>query len=249
MRVSTIQTDYHRQLKKSSFDVQKTNAGFEFGKFNSLQNDNRFSISQSIDFPTVYTRQSAINKINFQISETNLLQHQLDTKTRVKSTYHGLLVLENKRKLLLQADSIYSGFLEKAEQRFSSGDVDALELATARNQRSQISNQLEVLKTDYEVLLNRFNVLLNSKHKMFPEADSVVYKIQVFPGADQTVNNPLLKLQEQQLQLSQQQYKLEKSKLMPSLNLGYSNTSIVGWQTMSSGSESYFDKGKRFLFG
>lgn len=246
LRVSMIQTDYQRQLKKSSFDVQKTNAGFEFGKFNSLKNDNRFSISQSIDFPGVYTRQSAVYKTNIQISETNLLQHQLDLKTRVKSAYHGLLVLENKRRLLLQADSIYSGFLEKAEQRFNSGDVDALELATARNQRSQISNQLEILQTDYEVLLNRFNLLLNSKNKMSPEADSVVYQISFLPDAGQTVHNPLLKLQQQQLQLSQQQYRLEKSKLMPSLNLGYSNMSIVGWQTISSGSEVYFNKGKRF---
>ncbi|MBB6270024.1 cobalt-zinc-cadmium resistance protein CzcA [Pedobacter cryoconitis] len=246
LRVSMLQTDYQRELRKSSFDVQKANAGFEYGQFNSLKNDNRFSISQSIDFPGVYTRQSAINKTNLQISETTLLQHQLDVKTRVKSTYHGLLVLENKRRLLLQADSIYSGFLEKAEQRFNSGDVDALELATARNQRSQISNQLEILKTDYEVLLNRFNVLLNSKNKMVPEMDSVLYQFSSLPGADQTMNNPLLKLQQQQLQLSQQQYKLEKSRLMPSLNLGYSNTSIVGWQTISSGSELYFDQGKRF---
>ncbi|KIO76970.1 acriflavine resistance protein B, partial [Pedobacter lusitanus] len=246
LRVSMIQTDYYRELKKSSFDVQKANAGFEFGQFNSLKNDNRFSISQSIDFPGVYIHQSAIHKTNIQLSETNLLQHQLELKTRVKSGYYSLLVMENKRKLLLQADSIYSAFLEKAEQRFNSGDVDALELATARNQRLQISNQLEALQTDYEVLLNRFNVLLNAQHQMWPENDNVLYKLSVLPDADQTADNPLLKLQQQQLQLSKQQYKLEKSKLLPSLNLGYSNTSIVGWQTLSSGSEIYFDKGKRF---
>lgn len=246
LRVSALETIYHHELKKSSFDVQKATAGFEFGQYNSLNNDNRFSISQSIDFPAVYTRQSAIYKTNILISETGQLQQQLELRTRVKSTYYGLLVLENKRRLLLQADSIYGNFLKKAEQRFNSGDVDALELVTARNQRSQISNQLEILKTDYEVLLNRFNLLLNSQQKLVPETDSVLYKLSSLPPADKIAGNPLLKLQQQQILLSQQQYKLEKSKLMPSLNLGYSNASIVGLQTTASGTDLYFDKSKRF---
>lgn len=246
LRVSALETTYHRELKKSSFDVQKANAGFEFGQYNSLNTDNRFSISQSIDFPAVYTRQSAIYKTNILISETGQLEQQLALKTRVKSTYYGLLVLENKRRLLLQADSIYGNFLKKAEQRFNSGDVDALELVTARNQRLQISNQLEILKTDYQVLLNRFNVLLNSRQKLVPETDSVLYKLSSLPQADKIAANPSLKLQQQQILLSQQQYKLEKSKLMPSLNLGYSNTSIAGLQTTASGADLYFDKSKRF---
>jgi len=246
LQVSMTEVDYNKALGKNSFDVQKATAGFEYGKFNSLANDNRFSISQNIDFPSVYTRQSAIQKTNIRISETSLRQHQLDIRTRVKSAYYAILVLQHKRRLLLQADSIYGGFLEKAEQRFTSGDVDALELATARNQRSQISNQLEILKTDYEVLLTRFNVLLNSHGQVIPEADCVLYRLSGLPDTERIADNPALRLQQQQIMLSQQQHKLEKSKLLPSLTLGYSNTSVVGWQTTTAGSDVYFDRDKRF---
>lgn len=33
---------------------------------------------------------------------------------------------------------------------------------------------------------------------------------------------------------------------MPSLNFGYNNSSIVGWQSNNAGAEQYFDKSKRF---
>lgn len=246
LQVSAMETEYRKEIKKSSFDVQKTNAGFEYGKFNSLANDNRFSVSQGIDFPSVYTRQSAVYKTNIRISETSLQQHQLELRTKVKSAYYRLLVLEKKRQLLLQADQIYSGFLEKAEQRFSSGDVDALELATARNQRLQIANQLESLQTDEDVLLSQFNLLLNGEEKMAPLRDSVIYRLSALPDAGRITENPSFRLQEQQVELARQEQRLEKSKLMPSLNLGYSNSSIVGTQTTAAGNNVYFGTDKRF---
>jgi len=55
-----------------------------------------------------------------------------------------------------------------------------------------------------------------------------------------------LKLQQHQVTLSQQEQRLEKSKLMPSLNVGYSNTSLVGWQTNAAGQDVYYGRDKRF---
>ncbi len=57
LQVATTETAYQKALKKSAFDIEKTEVGFEYGKFNSLKNDNSFSISQSIQFPGVYVKQ------------------------------------------------------------------------------------------------------------------------------------------------------------------------------------------------
>ncbi|WP_316832664.1 CusA/CzcA family heavy metal efflux RND transporter [Pedobacter aquatilis] len=245
LQIANNEVQYYKQLTSTSFDAPKTAFNFDYGKLNSLENDNKFSVVQILDFPTVYARQYAVHKTNFRISEIQASGKQLDLKTAVKSTYYNLLLLNEKRKLLLWADSVYSAFLEKSSQRFKSGDVDVLELRTAENQKQQISNQLAYLKTDYAKMLNRFKFLLNSKTTLEASPDSIVYTSNTILN-DEWANNPLLKLSEAHLLAAKQQKSLESSKLMPSLNFGYNNSSIMGWQTSSIGAEQYFDKSKRF---
>lgn len=245
MKAASTDILYYQALKKTAFDLEKTNIDLEYGKFNSLSNDNKISVSQRIEFPAVYARQSAIHKTNVQLSEIQLQQRALDLKSLVKQRFYHLLVLGEKEKLLLEADQIYSAFLEKSKQRFKAGDVDVLELSMAENQRMQIANQLEELKTDKLVLLHQFKVLLNSPAELLPAADTAVYVPS--PAAFLEIKgHPLLRLREQQITLSRQQSDLEKAKLLPSLNLGYNNSTIIGWQSNSSGAEQYFGKDKRF---
>ncbi|WP_443945973.1 CusA/CzcA family heavy metal efflux RND transporter [Pedobacter sp. AW1-32] len=235
---------YNQKIKDSAFDVAKTEVSFEYGKFNSLANDNKISIGQTLDFPTVYVRQSAIYKSNIRISESKLEDRQLQIRMQVKSAYYHLMILSEKRRLLLEADSLYSAFLDKSNQRFKSGDVDVLELRTADNQKHQISNQLQLLETDYEMALNRFNLLLNSGAKFVPFGTSE-YASELSLG-NTTSDHPLIKLREQELVLAGEQKALESSKLLPSLNLGYNNSSIIGYQTNGSGVNQYFGGGNRF---
>lgn len=245
LQVAKTDIEYYKQLTKNSFDVSKTAVSFDYGKFNSLANDNKFSVVQSLDFPTVYSRQNAVHKTNVQISEAQLSGKQLDLKAEVKSTYFDIVLLRQKHKLLIWADSVYSAFLDKSSQRFKSGDVDVLELRTAENQKQQIRNQLDLLNMDYEQSLTRFRFLLNSSLNFEPTGDSFIYTFNLITN-QQAENNPMLKLGEAQLELAKKQKALEGSKLLPNLSFGYNNSSIIGWQTNSIGAEQYFNGNKRF---
>lgn len=116
----------------------------------------------------------------------------------------------------------------------------------AENQRLQITNQLQQLNTDYQTLLNRFKLLLHSKADLEPAEVSSRYDFPVTEALLSVETNPGLQLEAQQIDLLQQQYQLEKSKLLPSLNLGYNNTSIIGWQTNDFGADQYYGSGNRF---
>jgi cobalt-zinc-cadmium resistance protein CzcA len=246
LQVAKTQVAYFQALKKSNLDIDKTNLGFEYGNFNSTARDNRFSISQSIQFPGVYKHQGSINQTHILLSETDRQQRELGIRTRVKQVFYQLLVLQKRRALLQEADSVYGNFLQKTRQRLQAGDVDILEQNTAENQRLQISGQLQVLATDYQVLLNQLKVLLNSQDAVEPMADTAIYSLSSLPDTSYISQSPLLKLQQQQVLLSEQQHKLEKSKLLPSFNAGYNNSSIIGWQAMGQNTEKYFGSSKRF---
>jgi len=245
LRVARTEAQYFKQLSKNGFDAPKTEVGFDYGKLNSLANDNKFAIVQNFDFPSVYAKQTAVHKTNARIYEVQLSGKELALKTEVKSAYFDILLLREKRKLLIWADSVYGAFLEKSSQRFKSGDIDVLELRTAENQKQQIANQLEMLATDQELSLKRFRFLLNTSLDLSPAPNALIYAF-IRPQEQETGNNPSLRLGEVQLEMARRNKSLESSKLLPSLSFGYNNSSIIGWQSNSIGTEQYFDKSKRF---
>lgn len=246
LQASKTQVAYSQALKTTTRDIDKTSIAFEYGRYNSLSYDNRVSISQGIQFPGVYSNMGKINQTNVKLSESTLMQNELEIRAKVKTIFYHLLVLQRKKSLLLESDSMYQKFLEKTSQRLKAGDVDILELNTAENQRQQIANKLTMLDTDYQVLLKQLNVLLNLKKMHQPVADSIVYVLRSIPDTSFINSNPYLLYRAQLVELSNQQYRFEKSKLLPSLNAGFNSTTIIGWQATGQGTEQYFGSGRRF---
>ena len=160
--------------------------------------------------------------------------------------FYRLLILDQKNRLLNEADNIYSDFLTKAKERFKAGDVDVIELSTAENQRLQIANQQQMLATDYNVLLEHFQSLLNTGTKTEPVADSIVYPFREIADVPDLYNTPMLKLYRQRILVSEQQKKLENARLLPTFSVGYNSTTIIGWQTFGINTEKYYGSDKRF---
>jgi cobalt-zinc-cadmium resistance protein CzcA len=246
LKVAAIETRYYKALTKTANTLEKTDVSIEYGRINTLSNDNKFSVTQGFEFPSVYKRQKNIHTANVAISETNYEQKQLDIKIRIKSIFYQMLVLQKRKQLLLYADSIYTSFLQKTNQRLDVGDTDVLEKVTAENQRLQITAQLEALSADYDVLQQQLQLLMNTNVLINPAADSIVYKLAQLPNIENISNSPLLKRQQQQVMLSTQHELLEQSKLLPSFSIGYGNSSMIGWQTTAQGEDKYFGGSKRF---
>ena len=246
LRATNLNVDYYKALKKSNITIDKTLIDVAYGKINGFQNDNRFLISQNVEFPNIYKSQGAINKSNIAISELSKLTNEIELKSMVKNKFYHILVLQNKRQLLIQADSIYSAFVTKANQRFNAGGADVLEKITAESQLAQISNQLQSLTLSYESLINEFNYLLNSIKTYEPASDKLEMMLSQLPDLNAIQQTPLLQMGAEKIVLAENQQKLEKIKLQPSLNVGYNSSTIIGWQPTSQGNETYFGSDHRF---
>ncbi len=245
MQASRTGEQYYRALRKSSLDIDKAALGFEYGKINSLANDTRIMLFQSIQFPTVYKHQRDINNTYLNISQHTTRFREQVLKAAIKQAFYALTVMHKREELLLEADSIYATFLQKATLRFRVGDADTLEKSTAENQRIQIANQLVMLRTDYDAELSRFQALLNASAPVIPAGDSILYLLQTLPDTGYVDRTPAMELQRQETLLVSHQHRLEKSRLLPSLSLGYSNMSIIGYQKAGI-DEKYFDGSHRF---
>ena len=246
LRATNMNVDYFKALKKSNVTIDKTLIDVAYGKINGFQNDNRFLISQNVEFPNVYKNQGAINKSNIAISELSKLTNEIELKSLVKNKYYQLLVLQSKRALLIQADSIYRAFVVKAKERYQAGGADVLEKITAESQLAQISNQLQSLSISYENNIIEFNYLLNSSQLFEPAAVKLDILLSQLPDVYAIQQTPMVQMLTEKIALAENQQKLEKTKLQPSFNVGYNSSTIIGWQPTGQGNESYFGSDHRF---
>ena len=240
-----LKAEYQKTLIKSSANVQPTNVGFEYGQINSNYLDNRFSISQGFNFPTVYTHQKSMMKEEWRSSVLNVAVKELELKRQVSQVYYVLVYLEQKKKLLQQNDSLFAQFLNRANLRFAAGETNVLEKASAETQRGQITMQLNQLNADLRLLQLQFQLLLNTETELVPlsrdeKAEHIAVADTSFAG-----RHPRIQLLEQQMLMALRNTQLEKSRLMPNVTLGYNNMTLIG----NGADNIVYDRSSRFQSG
>jgi heavy metal efflux system protein len=223
-----LKARYREALIGTSANIPQANAFGEFGQFNSSYSDHKVGISQSFSFPTVYSRQKELLTQDWKSSVLSIAVNEALLKRQVTQVFYAILFLEQKRQLLLSLDSLYQSFYQKSALRLEKGEANILEKTSAETLLGQVQQQLNPLTEDVAVLQLQFQLLLNSATAFTPDANG--YKINLNPLLDTTAlkQHPAIILAEQQQQIADAAIKVEKSKLLPDLSIGYNNTSIRG---------------------
>ncbi|TDD95944.1 CusA/CzcA family heavy metal efflux RND transporter [Flavobacterium cellulosilyticum] len=223
-----LNSDYLQKMTKTGYDISNTGITSEYGQLNGFVNDIKIGISQSIKFPTIYSRQKQLLIEEAKTGEWNEALQRKELTKQVTIVFYEMVYLQEKEKLLLKSDRIYSEFLRKSILRFDKGESNILEKATAENQSGQIKIQLQELQSDYKIRQMQFNYLLNDDKYFMPVWDK--FKITFDEKLDENtvVNLPSIKLKEQEVNINKAEIALEKSKKMPELIGG------VYWQTFKT---------------
>lgn len=246
VKSAALSIDVQKALRGASFDLPKTVIDGQYGQFNSYTNDNSVAVSQSFAFPSVYVNRFKLADANIKSSELQFQGSRLEIATQVKQVYWQYVFLSSKQKLLIYQDSLYSGFLRAAELRARAGETNRLEMITARSQSLEIKNQLYQVTSDIAITSRKLMILLNSKSPLTPSVEEV-HRFDFAPNSDSVSveQNPYLAFIKQQVVVSQIAKKLERSQMMPDLNVGYFSQTIIGTQDVN-GMPQNFGNGDRF---
>ncbi|QIY83019.1 CusA/CzcA family heavy metal efflux RND transporter [Chryseobacterium sp. NEB161] len=219
-----LRSDFAKALiKTSTADIPQTSVSAEYGQINSAYKDMKFGVSQSIAFPTVYKKQKNLYTEEWKKSQLNVSLKEFELKKLVSQTYFQLVYWKEKEKLLNEALQLYSNFLEKASLRLKAGESNVLEKATASNQKSAIDIQLKQIQQEVKTLQLQFQWLLNSEVEYLPLETSKTNLLN-----PEISSHPLLKMLEQQKTVAEKQTEVEKSRLLPGLQLAYNLNSFKG---------------------
>ena len=228
IRNEKLKAVYQQKLIASSASIPKTGIMAEAGQINGMYTDTRLGISQSFSFPTVYSNQKKVFTEEWKTSVLSVTLKEAEIRKMVSQLYYSLLIMQEKKLLLLKADSNYASFLQKATLRLSTGETNLLEKTTAENQRGNIYLQLQILEEEIEITKLQFRLLLNTTSPVEPSPEPVKIKITLVDGKNTIEGHPLLNILQQQKETAKANTLLEKARLLPDLMFGISNMSMKG---------------------
>ncbi|MFA7379102.1 MAG: CusA/CzcA family heavy metal efflux RND transporter [Bacteroidia bacterium] len=234
-------------LKKSVFELPKTNVNFQFGQYNSVNQDKAFQVSQSIPFPTYYTAKSSLYKAELESSQLQKQATANEIKAKVQYWFYQLQYLQTTKKQLQSLDSLYNDFVDAAALRYKTGETNLLEKTTAETKRGQLVLFLKQNETDFITAHNSLKTLMNTSEEFTIEYSGNFQPLVMSNSFDTTfiVNNPSLKVLYQQAVIAEQNKKVETASALPDFNVGYFNQSLIGVQNIN-GADVNFDGSKRF---
>lgn len=249
VKVSALQTEQQRVLKGSSLDIPKTAIALEYGQTNSMNNDTRFSISQTFAFPTLYFNKNKLAKAKISAGELNQEIVKNDLLKQVKTVYYQLWFFKSKKKLLLKQDSIFKRFAFAANLRFKTGESNAIEQATANTEVAD----LQILIKDNDAAIKECQLqlqnLLNSNSLVDISVGNLMMKsnvVSIIQDSTALPNNPLVAFYKQQIEVAKTEKTVVSSEMLPNITLGYFNQSIIGSGETANGTSTVFSSGDRF---
>ncbi|WP_316738913.1 CusA/CzcA family heavy metal efflux RND transporter [Pedobacter aquatilis] len=225
LKSSRLRATHSQALSKTATTIAPLSLNGEYGKYNSDFTDNKISVIQGFNLPSVYARQK--DKLLSEWKSTVLQQdlNKVELTRLCSRIFYDLLVLKEVQKTYKQADSNYSKLQQLATLRLKSGESNLLEKANADNQLMQISTKLKQLSIEENLLQQQFSFLLNSNNIFSPKADDLKSALK-FSDTLTLKNHPEIKLRLQDEQTASVATKVEQSKLLPEINLGYNSTTL-----------------------
>ncbi|MEA3479634.1 MAG: CusA/CzcA family heavy metal efflux RND transporter [Bacteroidota bacterium] len=216
------------KMKKTAYDIPYPQFNYEHGQMNSALIDNAYNISQSFQFPTIYTSNKKVLNENSMLQVSNLEVIRNDLVAGINAAYYNWVMVYEKREVLLKLDSIYSDFFRAANLRFELGESNEMEKVLAQAKYQEVMVLINEIEADIFIAEKKLMQIMNIDGNFIP-ADTVMVKLSLLPEIIDTSliqQNPVLDYYRQSILLQDAFLKNQKNRYLPDLQIGYFNMSI-----------------------
>ena len=193
-------------------------------KFGSESDKVEFGISQSFEFPTVYSNQNKIKKMSSQIIETQYDIDRMNVMTEVQNICTELIFCKTKIKLYKQTYDNAVTIADAYQKMMELGECNILDYNKSKMNLANAKNNYDLEIIHYNSLMANLKTMNGGKDIIFQYED---YALVVMPDnfdewyANVELSNPIFEQMRQQIAIDQQNVKLKKSEWIPSISLGY----------------------------
>lgn len=222
INAASLQVKQQQQLLKSATNLPNP----EFFWESPTGNFYTGSITQSIEFPSVYRNQYRLQKGQIAIAQKEKQLTEAELKFRVKLLYLEIQFTDSLVKQLYLQDTLYEKIKLSAVRQFNAGQIDYLQQIFAETQYGEIHNQY------IQAIIRAKSVKAQLQWYTGVKEDFIVQPLTVSVSSQQNyflpdstilISNPSVQLLQQQQLNAIQNIALQKSKALPGLAFGYFN--------------------------
>lgn len=249
VKAKNLELQSTQSLKRTSGELPKLEFNAQLGQYNSVNFDQSFQVAQTIPFPTLFVAKKQL--INEQVKSKELQSEitVLELKNQVRTYFYQIQYLQHNQKQLLHLDSLYNDFIKVAELRYKTGDTKKVEISTAQAKQGEINLLLKQNEVYLQNAYQNLQALMNTQEPFEVSTDTEFQPLQVSTLLDSSViaNHPIIKNLHQEILIAEKTKKVEKAQGLPDFTIGYTNQSLIGFQTIN-GQEQFFNSGNRFSY-
>ncbi len=223
LRASGLVIRQNNELLKSAKNIKNPDVIMESptGLFYTI------GVTQTMDYPTVYKKQSLLQKQQIILSEKERGVTENDIKFRVKSQYLILQYSESLVKLFGVEDSLYAQISQSSSRQFEAGQIDYLAKTFAESQFGEVRNKLNQSQADNQTNIRQLQQLMGITENITTtmlqkEATISSVNLEDYDLAE----NPIISVFKQSEIINQNLIELEKAKALPGLIVGYFNQGL-----------------------
>lgn len=218
---------------KTGIFLENPEAEFHYlwGSPNAMGNRTDITITQSFDFPTVYSHQSKISDLKNKQVELNYLKSKKEILLEARQLLHQLTFVNASFELfserLKHAGNIASSYRAGLE----AGSANILEVNKAELNLLNIRKVIENLDIERKNLSIKLQMLNGGKALSFSQQS--FYNVELPSDFDEwygqaETQNPMLNWLKEEIAVSEQSIKLNKAQSLPKLNAGYMSENQTG---------------------
>ena len=239
--MADLQVQQTRQMEGSYFEMEPTELSLSQDPTSGGSPDNALTLSQKIDFPTVYSTRRKLLKAETQVEERKLQLSKSQLSRNVSVAYSKLLFWQHVEMLLLENDSVLSEFVKTAEIRYKNGETNRLELMNAQQMKAENSIKLREAQDEKSAVTLQLQQLMNTTETIVATDDYLC--VQPADDAYSFTATPQGQLLESEQLLSESELSHIRQGMMPSFNVGLHHQLVISGINPYDVDRSRFDKG------
>ncbi len=222
IQAASLAVKQQEQLLKSTFNLPNP----EFFWESPTGNFYTGSITQSVEFPTVYRNQYNLQKQLIGVAQKEKQITAAELKYRVKVLYLEAQFTDSLIKQLYIQDTLYEKIQVSAVRQFNAGQINYLQQIFAETQYGEIHNQYLQAITRAKAIKAQLQWMMGISNDIAVEPlviNPLPPQVSLIPDSTSLVSNPTIQLLQQQQEVAKKNITLQKSRALPGFAFGYFN--------------------------
>ncbi|MEO6632712.1 MAG: CusA/CzcA family heavy metal efflux RND transporter, partial [Mucilaginibacter sp.] len=227
IRSAGLSVEQSRALQKSGADIPKTEVMVTQDPTSGGNMDNAIGITQNIAWPGLYKNQRKLLNQQTVLAERTGNITRAEITRNVRNAFYAYLLNRETLRILNYQDSIYNGFVKRAEIRLKTGETSNLELFSAKNKYQEVQALKIGVQADLKSNELALKQLLNTT-ELISIAESKLPLLLTMPADTlNTSTNPQVNADLQNIEVANARIAVEKSKGLPEFTVGYNQQLVI----------------------